>query len=121
MNNLGINKSEMAMVCISEEEAQAQERPQTATAEQASWWIPSDPISERRLVAVLVDMAKCVLDHTEQGNDPCQLEAEALVHLPGAELPGSEVPVLDQPRQADGMVSPNNRHRTACNAPTVRP
>ena len=83
--------------------------------------MPTDPIAQRQLVAVLAKMAKCVLDHTEERSDPCQSEAEELPHLPCAELPESVAPVLDQPRQADGMVNLNNRHRTACNAPTLKP
>lgn len=48
------------------EEAQAQEKPQIATAEQTSWWLPRDPITESRLVAILAKMVQCVLDHAEE-------------------------------------------------------
>jgi len=30
------------------------------------WWIPTDPIAERRLITVLARMAQCVLDHAQE-------------------------------------------------------
>ena len=54
------------MSSVFKEETKAEEQPHTTPAEQASWWIPHDPITERRLVLVLTKMAKCVLDHAQE-------------------------------------------------------
>ena len=92
-------------MCL-KEGTQAQEKSQTTTPEQASWWIPSDPVTERRLVAVLVEMAKCVLAHTEERSNSHQLEPEEPPPLPYIKPPAGEVLVLNLLHPADGDGAP---------------
>lgn len=61
----------MSLVPVSTEEGQAREQSQ-ATPD--AWWIPCDPIRQRRLVLVLAKMARCVLDHT--GEPPSESPVE---------------------------------------------
>jgi hypothetical protein len=56
----------MSLVSVFKEEERAQGKSQTNTAAQGSWWIPTDPIAHRQLIAVLAEMAKCVLDARQQ-------------------------------------------------------
>ena len=95
----------MLLSSVSKEETIAQEKSQMTATEQ--WWIPTDPVSERKPVAVLVEMAKCVLAG-ERGNTH-QLEAEELPPLPDAEPFESEVSVLHVLHQAGGMAHFDNR------------
>lgn len=56
----------MSLVSVFKEGTQARGKSQTSTPERSSWWIPTDPIAQRQLVAVLAKMAKCVLDAREE-------------------------------------------------------
>ena len=84
------------MVCVSKGKAQAQEKSQTTTVEQ--WWIPSDPLIERRLVLVLTKMARHVLAHTEK--------LPPVRHTPAEQVGEPLDDVLERLHPADGDGAP---------------
>ena len=78
----------MSLVSVFKEETQARGKSQTPTAEQTSWWIPHDPISERRVAAVLLEIARCLLSHAK--------ELPAIRHIPAGQVGepiGGEMPL----------------------------
>jgi len=92
----------MALVPVFKEETQV--KSQTTTIEQ--WCIPTDPITERRLITVLAKMAKCVLDHAEERSDSHQLEPGEPPPLLYVEPLEGGVPVSDLLHPADGDIEP---------------
>jgi len=102
----------MDMVCVSREETEARGKSQTTTAEQAAWWIPTDPITEKRLITVLAKMAKYMLDHAQERSDSHQLEPEEPppAHV---EPPEGDVPVPNLLHQAGGDIEPSQSDSTA--------
>jgi len=75
-----------AVIPVSREDTRSPER---AQAMPDAWWIPHDPISQRKLVTVLAKMAKYVLDRAEEPLSESS-EGEALdrhgCHLEAAHL-----------------------------------
>lgn len=87
---------------IFKEATQERDKSWAPTLEQ--WWMPSDPVSERRLVAVLVEMARCVLAG-ERGNAR-PLEGQELPSLPDAGALEGDASVSRVRHQADGCGEP---------------
>jgi len=101
----------MTLVSVFKEEPQAQGKSQTSTIEHSSWWIPTDPIAQRQLVAVLAKMAKCVLDHAEERSDSHQLEPEG-PPPPYVEPPKGDVPVPNLLHQVGSDIEPSQSDST---------